>query len=285
MRDALSLSWSDIARPVELRTRDLGSLSTLDGPAAVAEGLRTLTDLQEIFESRPSRAGAAAAGFNHLYIDTTTQVAEHLAADEFAAPAFICALDVAFARRYLDAVRGMAVDAPSVPRSWQVVLDPRDDVSPMARMAAGVNAHINFDLPFALLGALRGAPTFPAGPTQFLDGDDDGASPEYRDYAEVNEIFHALLPEAMDFTTAHDGFRRWLFRLAGVRDDAELLIKAARRMAWVVCENHLWPIPTDDPRALRRCERRIDWLVSRLGAEMVGPSGHLAFGGPEDAAA
>ena len=70
-----------------------------------------------------------------------------------------------------------------------------------------------------------------------------------------------------------------------MRVDAEMLIEAARRMAWVVCENHLWPIPNDDARALRRRERWIDWLVSRLGAEMVGPAGHLAFGGPEHAAA
>ena len=81
----------------------------------------------------------------------------------------------------------------------------------MARTAAGVNAHINFDLPFALLAALRGAVTFPAA----------GASPEYRDYLQVNEIFYALLPEALDFTVGHDGFLRWLYRLADVRDNAE----------------------------------------------------------------
>ena len=285
MRDALTLSWSDIARPVELRTRDLAALTALEGPAAVAEVLRILNDLQEIFDCRSSRAGAAAAGFNHLYIRTTTGIAERLSAGEFAAPAFICALDVQFALRYLTAVRGMAIDAGAVPRSWQLVLDPREEASPMARMAAGVNAHINFDLPFALLAALRGATTFPVGPREFLDFDDDAPSPEFHDYAEVNEIFHALLPGALEFTTAHDAFRRWLCRLAGVRVDAELLISAARRMAWVVCENHLWPIPADETQALRRRENVIDWLVSHLGAEMVGPVGHLAFGAPEDAAA
>lgn len=283
MRDALTLSWSDIARPVEFRTRDLDALTALDGPAAVDEVLHVLRDLQEIFESRSSRAGAAAAGFNGLYIGTTTKVAEHLAAGEFADPAFICALDVHFARRYLAAVRGMAIDATSVPRSWQLVLDPRQEASPMARMAAGVNAHINFDLPFALLGALRSFTRFPEGPRRFLD--DEEPSPQFRDYDEVNEIFHALLPQALAFTTAHDGFRRRLYRLAGVRADAEVLIAAARRMAWVVCENHLWPIPADDTHALRRRECLLDRLVSQLGEEMVGPVGHLAFGAPEDAAA
>ncbi len=286
LRAASAPSWSDIARPVELRTGDLSVLALRRGPEAVDAVLAVLHDLQDVFESRGGRAGAAAAGFNGLYIATTTKVAERLAAGGFRAPAFICALDLQFALRYLAAVRGMALDAPSVPLAWQVALDPRADASPMARMAAGVNAHINFDLPFALLAALRDAPTFPAGPRDLLDGDggaDDEPSPEYRDYAEVNEIFHALLPQALEFATAHDGFLRWLYRLGDVRGDAQMLIEAARRMAWVVCENHLWPIPADERRALRRRERFLDWLVARLGAEMLSPVGHLVFGVPEDA--
>ena len=145
----------------------------------------------------------------------------------------------------------------------------------MARTAAGVNAHINFDLPFALLMALRGAEVFPA----------DDTSPEYRDYLQVNDIFYELLPEALDFTVGHDGFLSWLYRLADVRDNAEQLIEIARRLAWLVCEHHLWPIPAAETSALRRREGWIDWLVSRLGAEMLGPSGQLIFGPAADVAA
>ncbi len=285
MRDALTPSWSDVVRPVELRTRDLDTLDARRGPAAVDEVLRILVDLQEVFDG----SGNPAAGFNHLYIATTTKVAERLAAREFLAPEFICALDVRFALRYLAAVRGMALDPDTVARSWQVALDPGEDASLMARMAAGVNAHINFDLPFALLSALRqtapGQGRFPAGPRDLFAGlwADGEPSAEYRDYAEVNEIFYALLPQALDFATAHDGYLRWIYRLGGVRDDAGLLIEAARRLAWVVCENHLWPIPADEPRALRRRERWLDWMVSRLGAEMLGPLGHIAFGAAGDA--
>ena len=162
-----------------------------------------------------------------------------------------------------------------VPRSWQVVLDARTEASLMARTAAGVNAHINFDLPFALLAALRGAPEFPAAPD----------SPEYRDYLQVNDIFYDLLPQALDFTVGQDGFLGWLYRLADVRDNAEQLIEIARRLAWLVCENHLWSIPADETRALRRREGWIDWLVAQLGEEMVGPAGHLIFGGAADVAA
>jgi len=145
----------------------------------------------------------------------------------------------------------------------------------MARTAAGVNAHINFDLPFALLAALRAAPAFPATPD----------SPEHRDYLAVNHIFYDLLPQALDFTVGHDAYLGWLYRLADVRDNAEQLIELARRLAWLVCEHHLWPVPADEPGALRRREGWIDWLVAQLGEEMLGPAGHLVFGGEHEVAA
>jgi hypothetical protein len=261
---------SDIAGAVELRTRDLGRLTTLDGHAAVDEVLRVLSELQDVFAG----SGSPAMGFHHLYVATTTEIAQRLTAGAFEAPAFICALDARFAVRYLSAVRAMAVGG-DVPRSWRVVLDGREEASLLARTAAGVNAHINFDLPFALLAALRGGQAFPAAET----------SPEYRDYLQVNEIFYELLPQALDFTVGQDGFLGWLYRLADVRDNAEQLIEIARRLAWLVCENHLWPIPAVETRALRRREGWIDWLVAQLGEEMLGPSGHLIFGGAADVAA
>jgi Family of unknown function (DUF5995) len=261
---------SDIAGAVELRTRDLDGLTALDGRAAVDEVLRILCELQDVFAG----SGSPAAGFHHLYVATTTEVARRLAAGAFEAPAFICALDARFAVRYLGAVRAVATGG-DVPRSWRVVLDEGTEASLMARTAAGVNAHINFDLPFALLATLRDAPEFPTTP----------GSPEYRDYLKVNDIFYDLLPQALDFTVGHDAFLGWLYRLADVRDNAEQLIEVARRMAWLVCENHLWPIPAAEARALRRREGWIDWLVAQLGEEMLGPAGHLVFGGEADAAA
>ena len=89
------------------------------------------------------------------------------------------------------------------------------------------------------------------------------ASPEYRDYLQVNEIFYALLPEALDFTVGHDGFRSWLFRLADVRDNAEHVIEIARRLAWLVCENHLWPIPAAEAEGAP-ASRKLDRLVRSL---------------------
>jgi hypothetical protein len=185
---------------------------------------------------------------------------------------------VEFAARYFDALRAWAgPDAsPHCPRVWAGLFQriPGPDCRPLPAACAGVNAHINFDLPFALLATLRNAPEFPATPD----------SPEYRDYLEVNDIFYDLLPQALDFTVGHDAFLGWLYRLADARDNAEQLIEFARRLAWLVCESHLWPIPADEVRALRRREGWIDWLVAQLGEEMVGPAGHLVFGVAAEAA-
>src|SRR4029079_9497873 len=76
---------SDITGAVELRTRDLDGLTGLDRPAAVDAVPRLLTEVQG------SRAGSGspAAGFHHLYVATTTEVARRLAAGAFEAPALI----------------------------------------------------------------------------------------------------------------------------------------------------------------------------------------------------
>src|SRR6476660_8673123 len=156
----------------------------------------------------------------------------------------------------------------------RILTELQDVLAGSGSPAAGVNAHINFDLPFALLATLRYAPAFPATPDR----------PEYRDYLKVNDIFYDVLPQALDFTVGHDSFLSWLYRLLDVRDNAEQLIELARRMAWLVCENHLWSVPVDEIRALRRREGWIDWLVAQLGEEMIGPAGHLVFGVEDEVA-
>jgi hypothetical protein len=85
----------DIAGAVELRTRDLDGIIALDGHAAVDEVLRILCELQDVFAG----SNSPAAGFHHLYVATTSELARRLAVGAFEAPAFICALDARFAVR------------------------------------------------------------------------------------------------------------------------------------------------------------------------------------------
>ncbi|HYL58716.1 MAG TPA: DUF5995 family protein, partial [Candidatus Acidoferrales bacterium] len=95
--------------------------------------------------------------FNYLYLGTTEAVyAESQARDGFADPAWIGRLDVVFANLYFDAVR--EADNPDLaPAAWRPLL--RDRMRPrIARLQfalAGMNAHINRDLVFALLEVYR----------------------------------------------------------------------------------------------------------------------------------
>ena len=269
--------------PVELRTRDLGCLAaTSTAPRRSTRCWRSCTTSRTSSRAGRSRGRRGGRVQPPVHRDHD-QGGRAAGGGRFRAPAFICALDLQFALRYLAAVRGMAIDARRCRCRGRSPSTPREDASPMARMAAGVNAHINFDLPFALLAALRDAPTFPAGPRDLLDGDggaDDEPSPEYRDYCRgQRDLLRAAAPGA----GVRDRPRRVpalaLPARRRARTTPSMLIETARRMAWVVCENHLWPIPADERRALRRRERLIDWLVARLGAEMLGPVGHLVFAG------
>ncbi len=138
-----------------------------------------LTDLQDILE-RP--AGHPLAEFNRLYLSITESVLERLYAGRFADPAFLSRLDVEFAGRYFDALRAWGSETGGrCPRVWAVLLQRSDGALPSA--AAGVNAHINFDLPFALVT------TFDHLGTDPIDDSD-----QHRDYRQVNDIFAEAIP-------------------------------------------------------------------------------------------
>ena len=65
--------------------------------------------------------------------------------------------DVVFADLYLDALvadRGDSGARSAVPRPWRVALRAEPGLPPVAHVLLGVNAHVNYDLPQALLGVI-----------------------------------------------------------------------------------------------------------------------------------
>ena len=94
--------------------------------------------------------------FHATYLRTTRAVADEIARGGFADPDWVDAWDVAFAGLYLDALgadrRGEPVSGP-----WRVAFDTafaRTDLRPLNHVLYGLNAHINFDLPQALLAVI-----------------------------------------------------------------------------------------------------------------------------------
>ena len=95
--------------------------------------------------------------FGTLYLDMTTAVASHAQAGGFRAPKFLEALDCAFADLYFAALALFLRDPDSTPGAWSPLFDRRSapDITSLQFAIAGVNAHINRDLPVALVGTFE----------------------------------------------------------------------------------------------------------------------------------
>jgi hypothetical protein len=97
--------------------------------------------------------------FHATYLRTTRAIADEIARGGFADCAWLERLDVVFADLYLDALAADSAGAP-VSAPWRVAFDAardRPDLAPVHHVLLGMNAHINYDLPQALLATISPA--------------------------------------------------------------------------------------------------------------------------------
>jgi uncharacterized protein DUF5995 len=124
----------------------------------------------------PLAPGDGVACFARLYLAVTKGVQERLAATTFADPVFLARLDENFAALFFS-----ALDSP--PSAWRPLVEARArrGVAPIQFALAGMNAHINRDLPVAL------------GTTcAELGVDLAHASKQHRDYRAVNDALDVV---------------------------------------------------------------------------------------------
>jgi len=159
--------------------------------AAVQATPQSISDVIQIMETIESTCadGDGLKWFNWLYLQVTQAVETRGSASvsgSFTDSAWIAALDVAFARYYLGAIRSSLSGAPT-PGCWQALFDLRNQTS-LARIQfalAGINAHINHDLPQAVLATCRATSIAPQhGTTQ------------YNDYTALNTTLDSLINAA-----------------------------------------------------------------------------------------
>jgi hypothetical protein len=122
----------------------------------MGEGIAAVINQMETDLAQLCTAHDARRFFHATYLRTTRAVAEEIASVGFADPAWVERWDLAFANLYLQALaadrRGEAVAGP-----WRVAFDTardRRDLSPLHHVLLGMNAHINYDLPQALLAVI-----------------------------------------------------------------------------------------------------------------------------------
>ncbi len=102
------------------------------------------------------QAGDARAAFHATYLRTTRAVADALRAGAFLDAGWVERWDVAFAGLYLDAL-DEARRGGRVPRPWAVAFAAAAGdraLPPLQLVLLGMNAHINYDLPQALLAVI-----------------------------------------------------------------------------------------------------------------------------------
>lgn len=129
--------------------------------------------------------------FHAVYLRTTHAVAQEVEAGGFADPAWVLEWDVAFAELYLDALDG-SIAGGAVSGPWRIAFGLSRDLPPLRHVLLGLNAHINYDLPQALLAVIPHT---------------DFASPEVRaareaDHRHVDTVLGARVAAEDDELTA-----------------------------------------------------------------------------------
>jgi Family of unknown function (DUF5995) len=191
--------------------------------------------MQAIAAALPATDGLAC--FNRVYLDVTQQVGSRLGQGFFADPAFTNHLDVAFAGLYF-AAADAAADPATVPLAWRPLVEQRANpgIEPVQFALAGINAHINHDLPIAVVSTCQALGTSPED------------SPHFADYQKVDQLLDATeqsIRQSFE-SAAEQAADRHLSAVANLV--ANWSIAAARDLAWNNCLL-LWAVRSDPAAA------------------------------------
>lgn len=236
--------------PIELQIGEVAR----GKPATVAEVVARLDAIIKLASTSPRGEDDGIACFTTLYRTITANVLRWLEEGKFEDSEYLATLDVEFAERYFQALRSYAFDRPATPLCWRVLFDNRSvrKISPLHFAAAGVNAHINFDLAFATISTCMRLEV------------DFGQGHQYDDYLGVNDIFAANTLDLRDrFEAEYDPAQ--VDAVEKLFDD--LTIVAGREIAWKEAER-MWPHRHDADRMAEET-RSIDLRAAVLGRGML----------------
>ncbi|MGZ4380716.1 MAG: DUF5995 family protein [Gaiellaceae bacterium] len=198
--------------------------------------------------------------FTRLYRSVTEAVHAKLGKQKFADPACLARLDVVFVNLYLDALRAWASAQAKAPRAWAPLFAARSTprIAPIQFALAGMNAHINRDLPVAIVTTW-----------QELRLELREQSPEHDDYLKVNTLLAQTEKKVKRWFDT--GFVGIVDSSLGSADDRIAMwnVGRARDAAWVQGEA-LWAL-----RGAGFLERRyletLDHLVGFAGRGLLVP--------------
>ncbi|HEX8181616.1 MAG TPA: DUF5995 family protein [Pyrinomonadaceae bacterium] len=188
--------------------------------------------------------------FNLLYLRVTEGVRDSPPAERWENQQYVERLAVIFAGLYFSAIASWQRDHDRVVRSWAPLFRSRQR-SGIARVQfaiAGMNAHINHDLPIALVQTSEEQDIVPRR-----------GSPEHRDFERVNAILEVVAEQVKQFLAT--GIVGEIDQDLGRLDDVVALwsVRKARETAYTNGEI-LWQlraIPTLSDAFLRNLDRLV----------------------------
>ena len=199
--------------------------------APVTSIAEAIARMEAIDAALPAADGVAC--FNSMYLDVTQQVNSRISEGFFADPVFMAQLDVTFANLYF-AAAGSLGDLAAVPPAWLPLAQRRDmaGIEPIQFALAGMNAHINHDLPLAVVSTCQALTTAP------------DAGPHYADYQKVDQLLDAAEQSVRESfeTAAEVAVDRHLAAVADLIGN--WTINDARDLAWTNCLL-LWAVRDD----------------------------------------
>ncbi|MCX6629827.1 MAG: DUF5995 family protein [Candidatus Solibacter sp.] len=219
-------------------------------PQSVDDVIRTMQAIDTICPD-----GDGLKWFNWLYLGVTQAVGARVDAGGFHDAAWMAALDVQFAGLYFGALRS-ALSGGTAPRCWRVLFERRNWTA-LARIQcalAGVNAHINHDLPMAIVRT-GVAP---------VHGD-----AHYADYTALNATLGTLVDSAK--TSLQVRLLGDLLPPVSHLEDtiAAFSMTAAREAAWNHAEM-LWTVRAL-PRLSARMADTLDGMTAVIGKTLLVP--------------
>jgi hypothetical protein len=198
--------------------------------------------------------------FNRLYLRVTVAVGKAVGEARFHDAGFLRRLDVEFANLYFSALASGLGGVAAAPSAWRPLLESRSTrgIARLQFALAGMNAHINRDLPEGIIRSFTA-----------LGGDPLTADQREQDFDSVNGILEQVEQDVkIEFATGIVGS---IDRIGGPVDDAVAMwkVRAARSTAWTNAQV-LWGL-RHVPRLRDRFFTRLDSLVGMAGRALLVP--------------
>jgi hypothetical protein len=152
--------------------------------ARVIERMRSLIQL---WEDQSDHRAIFLSCYSMMTSNMLSAIEQH----EFNDPAWVDRLLRSFAEYYFNALEAYEHNPSATPPVWEIAhrVTRSTETVPLQKLMLGVNAHINYDLVFTLVGLLE---------PEWADLSDSQSAERYADHCFVNEVIARTIDDVQD---------------------------------------------------------------------------------------